>query len=75
MTANVLSMGEVLWITGMYESITIQTRQLTIKDLNKEKIVPYGRLLRLTVNSKEDVFILPSDIKAIYGKNKLEEKE
>lgn len=66
-----MSNGDVFGIAELYESITIQTRQITVKDLNRDKInVEFGRLLNLTINSKEDVIIDVKDIKAIYGKNR-----
>lgn len=65
-----MSVGEVLWIAGLYESIAIQTRQITVKDLNRDKIELFGGLLKLTINSNEDVYINVKDIKAIYGKNR-----
>ena len=65
-----MNMGQILWIVAEYETIAIQTMQITINDLNKDKIKPIGDTLRLTVNSKEDVFINIKDIKAVYGKNR-----
>ena len=65
-----MNMGQILWIVAEYETIAIQTMQITINDLNKDKIKPIGDVLRLTVNSKEDVFINIKDIKAVYGKNR-----
>jgi len=65
-----MNRGQILWIVAEYETIAIQTMQITINDLNKDKIKPIGDVLRLTVNSKEDVFINIKDIKAVYGKNR-----
>ena len=65
-----MNLGAILWIVAEYETVAIQTMQITINDLNKDKIKPIGDMLRLTVNSKEDVFINVKDIKAIYGKNR-----
>lgn len=69
-----MSVANVFWIVGLYESISIQTRQITVKDLNKDKIELFGGLLKLTINSNEDVYINIKDIKAIYGKNRREKE-
>lgn len=63
----------ILTILSKYETISIQTMQITINDLDKDKIeFITPSILKLTVNSKEDVFIKTRDIKAIYGKNRRE---
>lgn len=65
---NLMILSEII---EMYEKITIQTRQLTVKDLDDSKIsFISSNLLRLTINSKEDVFISIKDIRAVYGKNR-----
>lgn len=65
---NLMILSEII---EMYEKITIQTRQITVKDLDDSKISFIGSDgLRLTVNSKEDVFISIKDIRAVYGKNR-----
>lgn len=65
---NLMILSEII---EMYEKITIQTRQITVKDLDDSKISFLGsNWLRLTVNSKEDVFISIKDIRAVYGKNR-----
>ena len=65
---NIFALKEII---EQYETITIQTKQITIKNLNEDKIycAPRG-LIRLTINSNEDVFVHIDDIKAVYGKNR-----
>lgn len=65
-----MSVGDVLDIAQLYESIGIQTRQVTVNNLNTNKIEYNGNLLILKINSNEDVIIDVKDIKAIYGKNR-----
>ena len=65
-----MSVGNVLDMAQLYESIAIQTRQVTVNNLNINKIEYLGNLLILKINSNEDVIIDVKDIKAIYGKNK-----
>ena len=67
MKMDIKTIAELL---NHYETISIQTRQITVKDLTKDKIKYFEEYLVLTINSKEDVIINVNDIKAVYGRKK-----
>lgn len=62
---------QIIDIIKEYNLVSIQTRQVTLNDLNMNKIdFISDNLMKCTIRHNEDVFINTKDVKAIYGKGR-----